>query len=152
MSEIITAVFTIVLAVATVMLWSTTRLLAKNTKEDFTRRKIHDTVAAWGEIRNMVPTGGFPMLDKQSQLHPDHRAVLRKMEYFAACVNSEVYDFGIFERISGGWSAQQYTRIRLYIESRPNPRAYSDLRKLYSKISAAHAGNDVSAEDDETEE
>lgn len=120
------------------MLWFATKLLAKNTKEDFTRRKIQDTVAAWSAVRESVPPGGFKHLNAQSTLSPEEMLALRKLEFFASCVNSGVYDRDIFSRVSGSWFLQQYTRVTSYIESRSsrNPQAYVELRQLYSKMSA----------------
>src|SRR5271166_5919021 len=105
-SEIITAIFTIVLAIATGMLWWATRLLANKTKEDFTRRKIQDTVAAWSDVRDAVPPGGFENLNPQSK-PGEEMVALRKIEYFASCINAGVYDHEIFVRLSGSWFIQQ---------------------------------------------
>jgi hypothetical protein len=106
-------------------------LLAVDTKKDFT-----DTVSAWEDIRKTVPSGGLQTLNHQAKLDA-MRLALRKMEFFAACINYEVYDFDIFYRIAGNWFLQQYERIKSYIEI---STGYSDLKKLYSKVRDTRGG------------
>ena len=70
MGEILGAVSSFLLVGVTGMLWWVTTILVRNTKEDFERRKIEATVAAWGGLRADVPVGGLPKLLPD---HPDLR-------------------------------------------------------------------------------
>jgi hypothetical protein len=152
-ADTVTAIFTFVLAVATGTLAWLTGLLSANTKKDFIRRRTQDTVSAWSQVRNQVricvPSGGFPKLDGKSKPNPELRWALAQMEFFAACVNSGVYDLEIFDRISGGWFVQQYDRIKSYVEREcKNKRVYADLKELY-KIISCRRGGGVVPDDDE---
>ena len=103
------------------------------------RRNRQDTVSAWGEVRKAVPEGGFPQLESDSKLTSEERAALKEMEYFSACINSGIYDFDIFERLSKSWFMTQYEKVKLYIESRDNPAAYSELKSLHQKVTSMRA-------------
>jgi hypothetical protein len=138
-AESVTAAFTVVLAVATIVLCGVTWLLAHHTKKDFTIRKREATVSAWSEARKITPIGGFRQLGSGSDLTSDERTALREMEYFSSCVNSGVYDAVVLERISGSWFLQQYKNIEPYIGSRPNKRAYRELRTLHQEIVSIRA-------------
>ena len=133
------ALFTAGLLGATGLLCWVTYLLAKNTKEDFSTRKTGATVSAWSELRRTIPVGGFRKLNPGDELEPKEKELLRNMEYFSACVNSDVYDVAIFDRISGGWFQGQYDQIKLYVENPKNPREYSELRSLHEKITSKRA-------------
>jgi len=140
-SETAIAVFTAFLVFATIALVlvtkklsKATQLLATKTQEDFTRRKAQETVAAWERIRDLIEPGGLPRLTSDSRLPDAMRPILRKLEYFGACVNSDVYDLNLFSQLSGSWFLQQYDRILPYIETRQNPRAYADLKELRARV------------------
>jgi len=154
-TEFIVAAFTVILALATIALalatqklWQSTQLLANKTQQDFERRRAQETVTAWEHVRDLIPPGGLPYLSAQSQVPEEIRPVLRKVEYFGACINADIYDLQIFSRLSGNWFLQQYARVQGYVESRANPRAYADLKELRAKVHRAGAGGGVLPLDD----
>jgi len=147
-SEFITAVSTVFLAIATFLLLWATILLARTAKEDGTRKREQDTVAAWGELRRTL-IGGFPHLHAQSTATPDQLDFLRRLEYFAACINLGVYDCAILVKLSRSWFLGQYERLRSYVENRHDKMVYAEVKALYEKISKTpHTSNRSLDEED----
>jgi hypothetical protein len=155
--ELLTGVATILLTITTFGLFKATQVLADATKvlaQDATQqsrdRKVLATARNWMEIRPKMTIKHFPDLKKyikeqksqgqqikqQEIINRGQKSLpaLRQLEAFASIINSNVYDFDTFYKISGGWFLRRYERIVPYItvrrERQPDEPPYEEMLTL----------------------
>src|SRR5207244_5469584 len=80
---------TVLLFVATVYLVKATKRLGVIAAEESRARKIQMTVEAWRQLRPHLEP--LPAVQIQG-LTPEQRVALRELEFYATCVDTDVYD------------------------------------------------------------
>jgi hypothetical protein len=93
--DLLTGLATILLAGVTYLLFHATNVMARSATEDSRVRKELATTDAWMQLRSEISRETLPDLTPGSpQTEIDKaRPILRRLEAFAACLNSCAYDY-----------------------------------------------------------